>query len=236
MPDLNDIRASSRAYSRSMGLHLPEVDYSKVTVDRARSDAVGRAYGRMAEFDQAAVPAYRQMREEIGRQFEHMTKPVSRGGLGIDVEVTHQDPYGQNSVHDVVKEFRDDVVNRNRMKVFATESTGGHPFFTNEQNDMFRAVHDVYGHLGSRRGIDMHGEEAAFQKHSAMFSPLARQAMATETRGQNGALHLHGEFQDQKIGLLPAHMQGLQFNHPTTTARRTAALRDAARENRLQGL
>lgn len=235
MPDINEIRANSRAYSKSMGLHLPEIDYSQVAVDRPRSDQIGQAYGRLQNFDHGAVPAYRQMREEVGRQFEHMTKPQSRGGLGIDVQVTKHDPYGQNSVHDVVREFRDDVVNRNRMQVLATESTGGHPFFSNDENDMFRAVHDVYGHLGSGRGIDMHGEEAAYQKHARMFSPLARRAMTTETRGQNGALHLHGEFQDQKVALLPDHMQNLQFSAPTG-ARRLAALRDAALENKKQGI
>jgi hypothetical protein len=36
--------------------------------------------------------------------------------------------------------------------------------------------------------------------------------MATETRGQNSHLRLHGDFPDQKVALLPQHMQGLQFN------------------------
>ena len=232
MAEIGEIRASARQYARGAGLHLPDIDYSHIAVDRRRSDQVGHAYGRMAEFDRSALPSYRAMREEVGRQFDHMTMPRSRGGLGIDVEATSHDPYGKNSVHDVIREVKDDVVNRNRMQVLSSASTGGHPFFTNDENDQFRAVHDLYGHLGSGRGIDMHGEEAAYQKHSRMFSPLARQAMATETRGQNGALHLNGEFQEQKVGLLPAHMQGLQFNRSMNPA----ALRDAALENRKQGI
>lgn len=236
MPDVNEIRRGAAAYARQHGLHLPDVDYSQVAVNRAQSDVVGRAYSRMDHFNSAALPAYRAMREEVGRQFDHLTKPASRGGLGIDVQVTPDDPYGKDSVHDVVREFRDDVVNRNQMKVMSTATTGGHPFFTNDENDQFRAVHDVFGHLGSGRGIDMHGEEAAYQKHSRMFSPLARQAMATETRGQNGALQLHGEFQDQKVNLLPMHMQSLQFNQRADLRTRAAALRDAALENRKQGL
>lgn len=234
MPDVNEIRRGAAAYARQHGLHLPDVDYSQVVAHRSVSDQIGQEYGRMAHFDRGALPAYHQMREETMRQFDFMTKPRSRGGLGIDVQVTPDDPYGKNSVNDVVREFRDDVVNRDRMKVLSTKTTGGHPVFTDDENDAFRAVHDVFGHLGSGRGIDMHGEEAAFQKHSRMFSPLARQAMTTETRGQNAALHLHGEFQDQKVGLLPRHMQALQFRvDPRETV---AARRDAALENRKQGL
>lgn len=234
MPELPAIRAGAQRYAQQSGLHLPDTDYSNVVAHKRVSDQVGQTYSRMASFNKGALPAYHAMREETMKQFDFMTKPTTKGGLGIDVEVTPDDPYGKNSVHDVVREFRGDVVNRDRMKVLDSAQTGGHPVFSDDDNNAFRAVHDVFGHLGSGRGIDMHGEEAAFQKHSRMFSPLARQAMATETRGQNAALQLHGEFQEQKVGILPAHMQSLQFKaSPQETTR---ARQDAASENRKQGL
>ncbi len=231
-----DVVRSARLYQRAQGLHLPEARYSQTVTTAPAIQQIAAAYDRLPHFDAGALPAYRAMAEETGRQFDHMTKPRSKGGLGIDVQVTHDDPYGKNSVHDVVNEFRDDVVNHSRMKVLSTASTGGHPVFTNDQNDMFRAVHDVYGHLGSGRGIDMHGEEAAFQKHSRMFSPLARQAMATETRGQNAALQAHGEFQDQKVAIMPRHLQDLQFSRIAAATDLVRAVRDAREENRKQGL
>ncbi len=70
-----------------------------------------------------------------------------------------------------------------------------------------------------------------------MFSPLARQALATETRGQNAGLHATGDFPEQKIGVLPAHMQSAQFatarSTPTELRRATA---DSRNRHFLQGL
>ncbi len=236
MAGLEEIRASAAAYARRAGLHLPDTDYRQSLMTMPAARQIGQAYNRMPEFDSGALPAYHAMREETLRQFDHMTSPRKRGGLGLDVQVTKQDPYGSQGVNSVVREFRDDVVNRNQMKVLATSETGGHPVFSDEENDKFRAVHDVYGHLGSGRGVDFDGEEAAYQKHSRMFSPLARGAMATETRGQNSALRLAGSFQDQKVGMLPAHMQGLQFSRTGGADALKAAQQRAATKNREQGL
>lgn len=235
MVDLGDIQESARQYARKSGLHLPDTNYQDVSITRRASRALGHAYDAMPEYDPRSLPAYHAMRDETMRQFEHMTKPVSRGGLGLQVNVTQHDPYGSQGPNSIAQEFRNDVMNHGRMNVMSTAATGGH-LLGDEANDAFRAVHDVYGHLATGRGIDMHGEEAAFQKHSRMYSPLARRAMATETRGQNGALQLHGEFQEQKIGFLPEHLQGLQFSNTGTTQERVGARIDAAREHLKQGL
>ena len=234
MPSLDEIRASARSYARQSGIHLPDRDYSKVVAHPSVTQQVGQAYGRMASFNEAALPAYHAMREETLRQFDHMTSPRSRGGLGLNVEVSKEDPYGSGGLNTIYREFRDDVVHNNRMKVYSTASSGGHPIFDNDTNDAFRAVHDVYGHLGSGRGIDRHGEEAAFQKHSRMFSPLARQAMTSETRGQNSAYMVEGGFPEQKVNVLPSHMQSLQFQ--VSPEEHSAALKDAAGRSRAQGI
>jgi hypothetical protein len=67
-------------------------------------------------------------------------------------------------------------------------------------------VHDGFGHLASGRGFDRHGEDAAWDAHSQMYSPLARLAMTTETRGQTSTFiwyHRGRRFPDQKVLLLP---------------------------------
>ena len=218
MADLPQIRASARAYAQQAGLHLPETDYRRSFITEPASTAVAAGYNRMPSFQAGALPAYHAMREEVGRQFDHMTRPTSRGGLGLSVGVTSEDPYGKESIDTVFHDVRKDVRDRNHIDVLSSKTTGGHPFFSNDEIDMFRAVHDVYGHLASGRGVDHDGEEAAFQKHSRMFSPLARQAMATETRGQNSALRVSGDFPEQKVALLPQHLQGLQFARSGTAA------------------
>lgn len=83
-------------------------------------------------------------------------------------------------------------------------------------NDVFRIVHDMFGHLKEGNGFRAEGEENAWRAHASMFSDLARPAMTNETRGQNSWLNFgpYGEtnrhakaadthFAPQKIGLLP---------------------------------
>lgn len=235
---VDSINNGANEFRMRSGLTVPKgEDYSRTTITPSRSRAVADAYDKMPDFDPKAVPAFKQMAEEVGHQFDHVTKPVSRGGMGLNVEVTQHDPYAfDNDYNKVVPRFKDDVLNNNRIQVFDAKSTGGHPIFSNDQNNMFRAVHDVFGHLGAGRGIDAHGEEAAFQKHARMFSPLARQAVATETRGQNAALHKHGEFQEQKVGLLPHVMQSLQFSNGGSWDERLAAVQEARMKNQNQGI
>ena len=63
-------------------------------------------------------------------------------------------------------------------------------------NDAFRGVHDYYGHGKSGVGFRAMGEENAYRSHAGMYSPAARPAAATETRGQNSWLNFgpHGDF------------------------------------------
>ena len=215
--------------------NINRTQFGNVVMPSAATQRIAEAYDRLPDFDRAALPAFRAMREETMRQYDHITKPRSRGGMGIDINVTRHDPYGAGprGVHGIVDEIRDDILNHSRINVFSTAATGGHPFFSDDDNDAFRGVHDVFGHLGSGRGIDRHGEEAAFQKHAQMFTPLARAAMATETRGQNAALHAHGAFQDQKVALLPSAMRRLNFLQSAATAQDRL---EAVAENRKQGL
>jgi hypothetical protein len=52
-------------------------------------------------------------------------------------------------------------------------------------NDLFRAVHDAFGHGLEGAGFRARGEENAFQAHARLFTGPALGALATETRGQN---------------------------------------------------
>lgn len=232
MGSMSEIQHSAAQYRTENGIARPRsTDYSGVVMPRTASRQIARAYDKMPDFDERALPAFHAMRHEVGQQFEHMTRPTSKGGLGLHVEVTEKDPYQEEGHYGIIRNARQDVEQNNRLKVLATKATGGHAVFSNDENDMFRAVHDLYGHLGSGRGVDIHGEDAAYQKHASMFSPLARRALATETRGQNATLHATGDFAQQKIGVLPAHMQSAQF----ATARSTPTeLRRATADSRMK--
>jgi hypothetical protein len=167
-----------------------------------RGRAIAAAYQAGPDWDDAALPAYRAFRAETARQFELLTRSTGRGGLGIDVCRSVADPYP-----DAVA-MAAEVGSVRRLRIFGTNGPrNSHPLLTPDENDMFRAVHDVFGHLASGRGFDRHGEDAAWFAHSRMYSTLARPAMSTETRGQASTFiwrHQGRRFPDQKLQLLPA--------------------------------
>lgn len=83
-------------------------------------------------------------------------------------------------------------------------------------NDLFRAVHDAFGHGLEGSGFRARGEENAWQAHRHLFTGSAVGALTSETRGQNSWLNYgpYGEknrnakvedtvFADQKTGLMP---------------------------------
>lgn len=219
-------RLGALSYQQNRGADPGPQNYGHVVMSPTIQQHIARAYNALPEHDNSAMPAFHAMREEVSRQFDHLTAPRSHGGMGFTVEATKHDPY-PNVMDGGTKDFFNDVGNRH-IKVLSSASTGGHPAFSNDDNDMFRAVHDVFGHAGTGRGVDPHGEEAAFQKHASMFSPLARQAMATETRGQNSAMNAAGGvFPVQKVALLPPSMQAISASNPVNSQERAQAMLQA---------
>ncbi|MEV8515219.1 hypothetical protein [Dactylosporangium sp. NPDC051484] len=150
--------------------------------------------------DERAFAAYAALCAQTVQQYHFLVGRVDFGGLGVAVWIVDEDPYPDAEA--MVEDVR-----RRRLKVYASAATGNpHPYLSDVENDMFRAVHDAFGHAASGRGFDPHGEEAAWLKHSAMYSPLARRALATEIRGQTCArvFHYGGTgFPEQKAVLLP---------------------------------
>jgi hypothetical protein len=130
-----------------------------------------------------------------------------------------------------------DVIENNRLHFFPTEQGFGttgqggidmatHPMMQPSgetlngkpllNNDLFRIVHDYFGHLKEGYGFRAAGEDNAWRSHASMYSDLARPAMTTETRGQNSWVNFgpHGEankgasaadtiYAPQKVGLMP---------------------------------
>lgn len=195
--------------------HGPEVDYGRVVKHPDLTHALAQEYDRLPSFDPGAVPAFKAMHREVVAQFEHLKR------LGYTFEVTDHDPY-DNPV-DMMSDLRE---NRH-LKVLSSATTGGHPVFGEEGNNMFRMVHDALGHAATGRGFDRHGEEAAYLAHARTFSPLARRALATETRGQNSVVNVTGQFPENKVALLPERFSGV-----TPIAGRRSMLREAARQSR----
>ncbi|WP_328853230.1 hypothetical protein OG994_11900 [Micromonospora globbae] len=201
-----------------VGDTLAPAAYTRVRLNPALGVAIAEAYMAAPVRDERAFAAYAAFCRETVLQYHYLIGRVEFGGLGVSVRVVDEDPYPD------VESMIDDVRQR-RLKVWSSAASGNpHPYLSDGENDMFRAVHDAFGHAATGRGFDRHGEEAAWLKHSAMYSPIARRAMTTETRGQNCAQVFYfrgGRFPQQKAALLPRF-----FSDPRS------ALVDATREAR----
>jgi hypothetical protein len=182
--------AAKQAWQRWRG--APVSDLGAVRQDQAFSRGLAEAYATMENAPTApqVARAYEAFIVETLAQRRHLER------YGVRVQVTRDDPY--RCAAELIADVR-----RGRLLVYAT-GEGEHPLMTAHENDLFRAVHDCFGHCATGRTFDRHGEEAAYRSHAEMYSPLARRALATETRGQNAALIWTGTFQAQKAGLLPA--------------------------------
>lgn len=194
--------AGANRYRQERGLWAPVHGYSRVMADPHRHQEIAEHYAKLPANDPKAHESFDAMRREIGDQYHHLTH-----NMGVDVRTVEHDPYRDH--HEMVH----DLNHNGRLQVLGTHLTGHHPFFSDEENDKFRAVHDFFGHAATQRGFDRHGEEAAWLHHSTMFTPKARAAMTSETRGQNAALIYSGRFQPQKIALLPDKFHNEESTH-----------------------
>ena len=186
-------RDGAKEYAFKAGIKQDDsIDYQKTVANRARAARIADAYDELPVKDEKAFESYTALATEVEAQFDYMTKT-----MGIKVEFVADDPYKTSR-----EMFAD--VSKGVLKVLSTASTGSHPFFKDEQNDKFRAVHDFFGHAATGRGFGQDGEESAWVHHSQMFTETARAALTTETRGQNSWYNTRNQgFAEQKVALLP---------------------------------
>lgn len=81
------------------------------------------------------------------------------------------------------------------------------PYTGLNENQVFRAVHDYYGHGPTGASFGPLGEELAYASHGQMYSPLAKMAAASETRGQNSFVNYSGINADLQAQMQPLRIQ-----------------------------
>jgi GNAT superfamily N-acetyltransferase len=221
------VRSIAESYMKSKGQTLQHPT-SKVKVDPAFGAKVATAYDQMPHnpHDPEVKAAYQALNKETLDQFNHI---MSNSGLKISkMKSGMPNPY-MNS-----KDMTKDIHENNHLWYYPSDEGFGssdfipteHPSLTPTEhldsegkpmlaNDLFRIVHDYFGHAKEGNTFNHDGEENAYLAHRAMFSPLAARAMSANTRGQNSWVNFgpHGEhnrknpaktiYADQKVGLLP---------------------------------
>lgn len=221
----NKIRQVADQYAKVKGFTLNH-EAPKATVNQDFAKKVAQAYHDMPHNpnDPATKKAYDSLINETVDQFNHL----KNSGLKISAIAPNQEnPYKSSN------DLFHDVNNNNHMWYFPTEGGFGssdvqhsdHPMLRPTgikhggrellANDVFRIVHDYFGHAKEGHRFSASGEENAWKHHMQMYSPEAQKALTTETRGQNSWVNFgpHGEsnranpantvYADQKAGLLP---------------------------------
>ena len=217
---------AARAYAESVGLPVRrQSEYVKVDVERAKR--IAEAYENMKDdpTDPKVAAAYDAMIDETLAQYQF----VKATGLKVEaIEEGQADPYPEGP-----KQVLEDL-ERGHLWFFPTDQGFGslteaqkaNPLLrpTEEKlgtrtlvaNDIFRIVHDFFGHGIEGSGFGARGEENAWQSHMRLYSQKALPAVTSETRGQNSWVNYgpYGEqnrsnqretvYADQKAGIMPS--------------------------------
>ena len=222
-------RCLARAYMRSAKFfYKPVKTYLRVLPERAQR--IAYAYDTMVDSpsDPDVATAYRIMIDETLAQYQ----VIKKAGLTIElIDANQVDPYRASprlAILDVIQnkhlwlyptavgfgsEDARSFIDDNPLLDLTDEFIGGNRLCV---NDVFRIVHDYFGHIKEGVGFRADGEENAWRCHAAMYSRRALGAITTELRGQNSWVN-YGPYGDknrkasaadtvyavQKIGLLP---------------------------------
>jgi hypothetical protein len=200
---LEDATKISDEYMSERGMSIEAIEPIKeLNTENSKSIAAEFDKMKVTPNDPKTKAAYKAMVQETIDQYKKILS------YGYKLEINNLEPY-ENSA-DMITDLRDNK----RMKIFSTESGFGDEAITPQQrkdnpllqktkfkdvngqpllpNDIFRFVHDFFGHAKFGNGFGALGEENAWSIHSRMYSPLARLAMTTETRGQNSWVNFSG--------------------------------------------
>ncbi len=219
------VRGVAARYAKEHGIDYDPRTRTIAALDEARAKRIADAFDEMQHNpnDPRVKASYDAMIRDVEQQWQFLKKE----GYKLEPWKGEGQPYANS------KEMREDVVRNKHLFFFqGGDMPADHPLakMSGEAgltfNDKFRAVHDVFAHAKEGFEFGPKGEDNAWREHWAMFDPLARPAMTTETRGQNswvnfgkhlrtpwGEVPKKGEegyvapvdrpYAEQKAGLLP---------------------------------
>jgi hypothetical protein len=225
------VHETAANYMKSAGLTYNPPD-TYIKVDPERASRIANAFSEMKH--DPDDPKVKASYEALAKETIAQWKAVKESGLKVEwIKEGQADPYADSprrAAMDVSlnnhwwgfptdfgfgndSEEAKEAAKTNPMLAMTDEVVDGRKCCV---NDLFRVVHDYFGHFKDGVGFRADGEDNAWRSHVAMFSDAAKGAMTTETRGQNSWVNFgpYGEsnkaakaadthFAPQKVGLLP---------------------------------
>jgi hypothetical protein len=231
-----DVRAVAASYAVNSNIDYDESNSREgvVAIDTVRARVIADMFDSAPDSfaDPKMVESHKAMAREVIGQY----KALRDAGYQMIPWGSHGQPY-RNS-----REMQQDVRDNKRIYYYKTlgeEESFGSGQIEMEQlveqnpllrkaggtvldsegvphvqlvNDLFRAVHDIFGHAKEGHQFGPRGEENAWRQHVQMFTPAARAAMTSETRGQNSWVN-YGPHLRREDGTLP-ELSDPDFVHP----------------------
>jgi hypothetical protein len=235
-----EVREIAQEYMEKAGIPFDRAAVDEfASVDEARAMRIADAFDAAKhEPNKPAVKrAYTAFKNETLAQYDFL---VSKGYKPIP---STRDPYPNSAA------FTKDIQETKTLRYFKSGDLGDNPLgeltgrvvkdvdgndYDQSYNDIFRWVHDIFGHAKEGMQTAARGEENAWRQHMRMYTPVARKAMTTETRGQNswvnfgkhlrneeGRVPVKGEpgyvplterpYSEQKVTLLPDEFSELPY-------------------------
>lgn len=201
------VRDVASAYAQSANIdYNPDTNYEKVDETRAKKIADWYDKAQNAPNDPQVKASYDALKSETKAQYDQIVK------AGYTIEPWLKDGPAYKSSKDMIEDVSKnkhlfyDPTSKTGFGTGQAEAAANNPMLEDSgikvngqsvpYNDLFRAVHDFFGHAKEGVGFGPRGEENAWRQHSQMYSELARPAMTSETRGQNSWVNF-GPFGEQ---------------------------------------
>lgn len=207
-----EIRSMAERYTKSAGIdYRPSRDYAPLKPELGREIADFYEAAKSNVDDPAVQSSYQALSREVLSQYKAMVD----AGYTIEPWKGEGEPYKSSA--DAVGDIRNnkhlyflktdgnfgsgpDVHSTNPMLNDSGVVAGGDRLMV---NDVFRAVHDFFGHGKEGNQFGPRGEFNAWRSHSEMFSPEAQGALAAETLAQNSWVNF-GKHLRNADGSIPA--------------------------------
>jgi hypothetical protein len=190
-----DVQKLANNYVASAGIEKPQHE-GLLAVDPEAAKKVADAYEKMEHNpdDPKTKAAYDALIRETKAQWN----AAKAAGYTLEPWNREGQPYANS------REMAEDVRNNKHLYYFqggdVPEShplSGIDPETGETYNNIFRAVHDLFGHAKNGYEFGPRGEENAFLAHSRMYSDEAIPALLTETKGQNSWVNFGGHLRDE---------------------------------------
>lgn len=191
-----DVNAVAEDYAKSAGRVLKPATYAVLDPEHAKSVA---DYYQSASHD-PKNEAVKSSYDALAKETETQYKAIEAAGYKMEPFTGTGEPYKTSA--DMVADVTDNKHLFYLPSASASEAStdnlmmrpsgiDGRPV-----NDIFRAVHDFFGHAKEGYQFGPRGEYNAWREHSQMYSPEAQGALAAETLAQNAWVNFGPHLRD----------------------------------------